>query len=216
MKNLTVKQKLEKYIPIAETIAETHGINCEVALHDLTQPECSVIHVVNGTVTGRRTGQSFDHLVRQVLVDENFRNDHLSNYIFETPDKRVIKSSSVLIRDDDDEVIGMICINCDITEIKKVKTMLDSYLNISEGIKSGEVEVSDSVMNILDRLIMSILGDGDAKNLNRRRSVELVKFMDEKGIFLVKGAVEKVAALMGVSKVTIYSYLDEAKKSTGK
>lgn len=44
-----------------------------------------------------------------------------------------------------------------------------------------------------------------------RRCVELVKFMDEKGVFLVKGAIEKVAGIMGVSKVTIYSYLDEAK-----
>ena len=35
--------------------------------------------------------------------------------------------------------------------------------------------------------------------------------MDEKGIFLVKGAMDKVASMMGVSKVTIYSYLDEVK-----
>ena len=35
--------------------------------------------------------------------------------------------------------------------------------------------------------------------------------MDEKGIFLVKGTVEKVAEIMGVTKVTVYSYLDEAK-----
>ena len=47
--------------------------------------------------------------------------------------------------------------------------------------------------------------------MNRKKCVELVKFMDEKGIFLVKGAIDKVAARLGVSKVTIYSYLDEAK-----
>ena len=49
------------------------------------------------------------------------------------------------------------------------------------------------------------------KSLSRKRCVELVKFMDEKGVFLVKGAIDKVAAVMGVSRVTIYSYLDSAK-----
>jgi predicted transcriptional regulator YheO len=38
---------------------------------------------------------------------------------------------------------------------------------------------------------------------------KIICFMDEKGVFLVKGAIEKVAASMGLSKVTIYSYLDE-------
>lgn len=35
--------------------------------------------------------------------------------------------------------------------------------------------------------------------------------MDEKGIFLVKGSIDKVANFMGVSKVTVYSYLDAIK-----
>ena len=33
--------------------------------------------------------------------------------------------------------------------------------------------------------------------------------MEQKGIFLVKGAIDKVALRMGISKVTVYSYLDE-------
>ena len=47
--------------------------------------------------------------------------------------------------------------------------------------------------------------------MTRKKAVEIVKFMDEKGNFLVKGAIDQVAARMGVSKVTVYSYLDEAK-----
>ena len=74
-----------------------------------------------------------------------------------------------------------------------------------------EQEPDQNVMAIIDDLIMKIIGTDDAKNLNRRRCVELVKFMDDKGVFLVKGAMDKVAELMGVSRITIYSYLDEAK-----
>ena len=66
-------------------------------------------------------------------------------------------------------------------------------------------------MAVIDELILKIIGTADVKNMTRKKSVEIVRFMDEKGIFLVKGAIDKVAALMGVSRVTIYSYLDEAK-----
>ena len=72
-------------------------------------------------------------------------------------------------------------------------------------------EVGEDVASILDNLIENILSEMDLTGMNRKKAVEIVKFMDEKGIFLVKGAVEKVAAKLGVSKVTIYSYLDEAK-----
>ena len=41
--------------------------------------------------------------------------------------------------------------------------------------------------------------------------------MEEKGIFLMKGSVEKAAEVLSVNKVTIYSYLDEIRgKRQGK
>lgn len=71
--------------------------------------------------------------------------------------------------------------------------------------------MGQDIMAIIDELILKIIGTADVKNLTRKKSVEIIKFMDEKGIFLVKGAIDKVAAIMGVSRVTIYSYLDEVK-----
>ena len=37
--------------------------------------------------------------------------------------------------------------------------------------------------------------------------------MDDKGVFLIKGAIDKVAERLNISKVTVYSYLDEIKKA---
>ena len=38
---------------------------------------------------------------------------------------------------------------------------------------------------------------------------------DSKGIFLMKGSIEKAAEKLGVNKVTIYSYLDEVRGKRG-
>ena len=45
--------------------------------------------------------------------------------------------------------------------------------------------------------------------MNREEKVLAIRFMEQKGLFLIKGVVDKVAARMGISKVTVYSYLDE-------
>lgn len=203
---------LKMYFPIADLIAGTFGKECEVAVHDLENPEQSVVYVVNGEVTGRARGQSFDHLIKNVLLSKEFKEDRLINYTFETSEGKKIRSSSLLIRDANRKVVGMICINYDTTRYMCMEESLKSFLGQeSPESEQEESEPDQDVMAIIDDLIMKIIGTDDAKNLNRKRCVELVKFMDEKGIFLVKGAMDKVAELMGVSRITVYSYLDEAK-----
>lgn len=212
-----MNRELEKYFVVADTIQETNGETCEVIIHDLTKSESFAVYVANGTVTGQKAGQNSDHFVRQVLLSKNLKNDHLSNYFFKTADEKVIKSSAALIRDQDGEVIGMLCINIDITMIQNVNTMLMNYLNLrtESSPESGEPDVPQNVMSVIDRLIVSVIGTTDTRGLSRAKCVELVRHMDEKGIFLVKGAMDKVAELMGVSRVTIYSYLDEARGKKG-
>ena len=212
---MNIRDELKPYIPIADMIPETFGKNCEAVLHDLSHPEDSVVYVAN-SITGRAEGQSFNHLVRNVLLSPDFQGDRVSNYRFYIfdPDasagKRVIKSSSVLIRNDSGETIGMLCVNCDITEMLRVQDILASYTAEDKDEEPQNTPPQD-VMTVIDGIIHSVIGSGEAKHLTRKRCVEIVKFMDEKGIFLVKGAIEKVADLMGVSKVTVYSYLDEVK-----
>ena len=199
---------LKNYFPVADIIAGTFGPGCEVAVHDLEQPDRSVVYVA-GTVTGRKTGQSFDHLVKNVLLNEQFKDDRAINYTFEANGK-TIRSSSALIRDEAHQVIGMICINCDLSAPAAMKAALDAFLNAGGGNTTVE-EPDQNVVDVIDGLIARIIGGANVRELSRKKLVELVKFMDDKGIFLVRGSMEKVADLLGVSKVTLYSYLDEAK-----
>lgn len=204
---------LETFIPTANAITGTFGGDCEVVIHDLTTPENSVVYVSNGTVTGRKPGQSFDHLVKQVLLNKNFKNDCVTNYTFTTKDGKNIKSSSSLIRDAKGEVIGMVCINVDITKWKEMQKTINDFLLTSDDDIETEVDVNQNVMDIIDELIDNIVAKRNLQEMNRKECVEVIRFMNAKGIFLVKGAIDRVANLMGVSKVTIYSYLDEVKKT---
>lgn len=205
---------LKSYIPVANIITQTFGKSCEVSIHDLTQPENSVVYVSNGTVTGRKEGQSFNHLIRQVLLSKKFKDDCTANYLFEADSGKKIKSSSALIRNPEGEVVGMLCINYDLTLSYLIK---EEVLGFLPELTQDEMPVDDDdlpnqdVMTIIDELIDNIIRNKDIENLKRKDNIDLIRFMDEKGVFLVKGAIDKVAESLGLSKVTIYSYLDEAR-----
>ena len=204
---------LKAYIPVANMLTQTFGKSCEVVIHDLTQPESSVVYVANGAVTGRKEGQAFDHLIRQVLLNKKFKDDCTANYIFESENGKKVKSSSALIRNPEGEVVGMLCINYDLTISYLIQENLNDFLPVSapEPTSAEDSLPNQDVLTIIDELIDKIIKNTDVGNLKRRDNIEIIRFMDEKGVFLVKGAIDKVAASMGLSKVTIYSYLDEVK-----
>jgi predicted transcriptional regulator YheO len=209
---------LKAYIPVANMLTQTFGKNCEIVIHDLTQPESSVVYVANGTVTSRKEGQSFDHLIRQVLLNKKFKDDCTSNYVFEAENGKKVKSSSALIRNPEGEVVGMLCINYDLTVSCLIQERLNDFLPPSpaEAASTEDSVPNQDVLTIIDELIDNIIKNTDVGNLKRRDNIEIIRFMDEKGVFLVKGAIDKVATSMGLSKVTIYSYLDEVREKNKK
>lgn len=207
-------KELKKYIPIANLIAKTFGRNCEVVIHDLTDPQNSVIYAVNNHVTGREVGQAFDHLVKQVLLSNKFENDYVAGYKTQTEDGREIKSSTAFIRDSNEKVIGALCVNYNLDSMIHFKDFLDEFMAVEPAEEEKNVELMENVAEIADDLIDRIIAHYGNEELKRKEKIKIIKFMDEKGIFLIKGSVDKVAEKLGISKVTVYSYLDEIKKES--
>jgi predicted transcriptional regulator YheO len=62
----------------------------------------------------------------------------------------------------------------------------------------------------LDRMIEAVERDVGAElsDMSREQKQVAVRTLDEQGGFLLRGAVDQVARSMGVSRVTLYSYLN--------
>ena len=211
---MTSKNKaLETYIPIANLIAQTFGKNCEVVLHDLSIPQNSVVYTVNNHVTGRQVGQPFEHLIKDVLLSKKFENDCTANYRTTTASGKKIKSSTALLRDAKGEVIGALCVNYDLSPLNDMKILLDEFMDTPQEKIESTVEPFDNVIEIVEDLINKMIGNSSITTLKRKDKIEVIQFMDKKGVFLIKGAIEKVAEKLNISKVTVYSYLDAIKKN---
>lgn len=211
-----MKSAIAHYIPIAQMIAKTFGDDCEVVLHDLEIPQKSVVYTVNNHVTGRNVGQSFDQLVPQVMLSKKLENDIVANYYFRTKNGKLIKSSTALLKDDSGKIIGAMCINVDTSRLtEQIKWFQDLLPGIEEPapisapLHDEEFHVSDLVTDLIEKII----GDKDISRLRRDEKLELIRFMEQRGIFLMKGAVDQVSNHMGISPVTVYSYIDEVRNT---
>ena len=215
MSNDNIRKELRPYLPVLHMLAETFGSDAEIILHDLRQPEHSVVDVVNASdvsVTGRKVGESFDHLVKQGLLTgeaKTEQKDYVANYYFTARNNKKIRSSSVILRKDAGEVEGAICINIDTTRLMRQIEYLQSFL--PQPPDAPEEEETAPVQDMVTSLIERIIGAADPAAMSREEKIAKIRFMEEKGIFLMKGSIEAVANRLGVTKVTVYSYLDEVR-----
>jgi predicted transcriptional regulator YheO len=147
------------------------------------------------------------------MLSEELIDDHADNYFFTATNGKLIRSSTLMIRNEADEVAGAICINLDTTRITQQIEYLQTFMpnrDNQEITTRKETSAAESnISDMVDELIHRIAGSSPVETMSREQRIEKVRFMEEKGIFLMKGSVEKAAEELGVNKVTIYSYLDE-------
>ncbi len=82
---------------VADGIVSTFGRNCEVAIHDLSDLNHSLIYMA-GSVTGRSRGAPITDLVLQALRREGEGIRDMANYRARTGDGKTLKSSSTFIK----------------------------------------------------------------------------------------------------------------------
>lgn len=222
-----IRPALAPYVPVADLIAKTFGDDCEVVLHDFSAPRHSVVYVANGLVTGRQVGESFRHLISKAVEAKEDEDGVIANYCFREKGK-LIRSSSLLIRDETRSLVGALCVNVDMTRAEAAAKWLRSIvpaasqIQLAGGADAGSASpgaaddpdrarAGRSMTELASELIDRIVAEEPPGRLTRERRLELIRFMDEKDVFLVKGALERVADRLGVSKVTVYSDLDEVR-----
>lgn len=197
--------------------------NVEVVLHDLRHPEYSIAEIVNPEVTGRKRGDSVlaglrtDRAFISAMERKNEAISLLLDYQTYTREGKPLRSSTAIYRDCYGNPFAALCINVDNTEIESAMRILQSITGIAAPVVQIPVSAAESNSESIEDLMREIinitagLNTGNNRNDAKRANVLAVKHMQEKGLFLIKGGVEKAAAALNVSRYTIYNYLDEIK-----
>ncbi len=200
---------------LADAIVVMFGHNCEVAIHDLTDLRRSIVYIA-GEVTGRSIGAPATDLLIKELGKKSSDIKDMYNYKTTTRDGRSIKSSTIFLRNENNDVIAAFCINLDTTDFFNAAQTLSAFFNNNHS-HEGEVQetfassIGETIEALFDQALVEI-GKQPA-SMTTVEKIHLTSILEDHGVFQMKGAVNQVAELTGVSNYTIYNYLKKIRKT---
>lgn len=212
---LTESKRLELLRQVAAGIAAQFGSGCEVVVHDLSRhPDHSIVAIFNGHVTGRKAGDGASHVVlEQLRSQDQTTKDHLC-YLTKTPDGKILKSSTIYIRNSRGKVAAILAINYDISRLMMVENAIADLISTPQ---PAEPEKIVNVNDLLEELIqqsVALVGK-PVVLMNKEDKIRAIQFLSQNGAFLVTKSGDKIAKYFGISKYTLYSYID-TKQQEGK
>jgi len=201
---------------VAEAVVATVGPDCEVVVHDLRDPEHSVV-AIHGNLTRRFVGSPIsDPDLLPGKVDQ-FRESQLL-YRTVTPFGKELLSSTVWVQDQGGHIVGALCINMDFADVRLARDLLDRRIvdlpPAAPAAHSSSMltfaTTTDEFVQIAIRNMLPEIGK-PLHHLDRDDKVSIVRELDRAGVFNLRGAADAVARELGVSRASVYSYLNASR-----
>jgi len=209
------REKLLSYIPLANFIAEMNGPRSEALIHDISDFEHSIIYITPQNITGRKLCGSLTDFGIQLVNSKTYEQvDYVVNYVGRSsPNNLILRSSTYFIKSEG-ELIGLLCINTDITDqIAAIETLRQALLvDLPHPEASQPTETfSLSADELINKIFLRTAGKLSGKHLKLADKHRIVAELNTAGIFLLKGTIQTVATLLDVSEQTLYRYINHIK-----
>ena len=216
--------KLDFLKQLAHGIAVQFGESCEIVIHDLSHKDLnhSIVYIENGEVSDRQTGDGPSGIVLKALHSDPSRIEDQLAYLTKTNDGRILKSSTMYIREDDGAISYIFSLNYDITPLLAAQSAVAPLIRTqaethpdgeTSGTDSAPATITHNVNELLDQLIeqaVALVGKPVAL-MSKDDKISVVRYLNNAGAFLITKSGDKVSAYLGISKFTLYSYMDAGK-----
>jgi predicted transcriptional regulator YheO len=209
-----INDELRNLKRLVQMLAAQFGRDSEIVLHDLSKDyEHTIIAIENSWITGRKIGDGGTNLGLEVLRNPPHTNGDIYNYFNSTAEGRILRSSTLYFRDDEGKVIGSLCINTDITKLMDFQEYIKEHAMSSESHEVEEV-FSNKVEDLFDYFIRQseIVANKSTADMTKEDKIEVIRFLDSKGFFLITRSGDKACKFLNISKYTLYKYLGIIRK----
>ena len=209
---MTREEAFEFLDRAARGIAEMFGSSCETLVHDMGVPSHPILSIYNGHVSGRTVGSTLDILGTDRELEPEARTSDQVNLYATTPSGAQIKSSTFhLIGEDYNLALG---INFDYTSLVYANRILVDLMSAEADLKTALWQGGDSALSDLFDECLAALGK-PADALGKGDRLKLVAMLEQKNAFSYRKSVPFVSRRLGVSRYTVYKYLDELARKDG-
>jgi predicted transcriptional regulator YheO len=196
---------------LASLIAETFGNNCEVVISDIDHPQSSILAIFNNHVTGRNIG---DPLTPQAL--ERVRNSADGYYINYQDSKggKLIKTSTLSASIEGRNIA--FCINYDCSNLEPLHRSLEDFLTMQHDtdVNANTPRGVPVIQEVVKKAIKLV--HKPVRLMTKKDRLQVIFYLEEHGILQMQKSIQTVAHYLGISRYTVYNYLNElhAEKET--
>ncbi|HUM82863.1 MAG TPA: helix-turn-helix transcriptional regulator [Lachnospiraceae bacterium] len=200
---------------LARGLAAEFGSNCEIVIHDLSRKSInkSIVCIENGQVTNRKIGGGPSNAVLEALNHHSGNLKDQYAYLTRTDNGRILKSTTIYVKDEDENPLYIFAINYDITNLLAFEGSVRSLTDCPGDSKSGKNEpkhIAQDVNELLDELIqqsVSLVGV-PVPFMTKEDKIRAIEYLNDSGAFLITKSGDKVSKFFGISKYTLYSYVN--------
>lgn len=226
MKNQAI---LSRYKELAAFLHMCLGRNIEIVVHDLRDPDHSVVAIYNNDISRRSIGAPLTDFALNIVREKLYeKKSCIVNYSGKSHDGLELRSSTYFIKNNRGDLIGLFCLNIDVTrhqrladELRKLiegesPTAMDNVDGEDEarsGAESGYHEIFPaSVSDMIDIIVKQKMGGVPAARLTTEEKTAVVDELSGQGVFMLKGSIPAAAERLGISEATVYRYLSKLKR----
>lgn len=211
------KELFRHYQNIMNYFGAILGSNYEFVLHVLKPEGGSQIgHIVNGELSGRTLNGPLTDYAKKLISEKVYlEKDFVTDYVGEGPRGKKFRSSTLFIKDAEGVLRGLLCINFDADVYRKVAKDVLKLASLSFDIQHIEMKTEqeqpverlhDNVSNIIYTVIDKEILESGAQLSPDQKKLAISK-LKECGVFDIKGTINEVADIMGMSESSVYRYL---------
>ena len=214
---------LSLFIPLVDFLGEVLGENTEIVLHDMSNPEHSVIAIQNGFHSGRTIGSSLTDFAVQITHNKAYQDqDYLINYKAKAKGKDYIASTFYI--KNNGELIGMLCLNTNTSIAHNFWKMAHQFgaslptgitLVMQEAFSGTSTSVEENldipIVSFAESIISKTIKDSHIppERMTRQEKMEIVWELTKQGIPRMKGAITEIAKQLELSESTVYRYISQ-------
>jgi len=204
---------LNAFMPLVEFLSNILGSFGEVVLHDVSKNQESILAISKNTLTGRKKGGVMSPVGKKAL-ELHTNEDYIINNLEKALHGKDIRSNTYFIKDSSGEMIGMLCVNLDITAPLALQKMLNDMIGPSAAkYKPGSPTPSSNIEDYVLDIINDSLHNSDIppERMTPDEKKLVVKQLNQQGIFRIKGGVSELCRHLQISEATLYRYLKDIK-----
>ncbi|WP_309065905.1 helix-turn-helix transcriptional regulator [Microbacterium sp.] len=213
----SAEEVLRLYQPVLRALATAAGPTVEVVLHNLDGADVDLGHTImaieNGHVTGRAVGGPSTSLGLDVLKDRRGNHDAFG-YTGYTADGRELRCSSVYFHNAAGDIIASLCINVDLSPLQQARNMLEALLpSPAPAVDAPREHFGADLVSVMDAMILEAIREigRPVENMSRDDKITVLQRLDQRGATQMRKSIEAIAKRLGISRVTAYNYLEEAR-----